>query len=285
MHRSIERLVDAQESWAKPVGEKAQKILAAWFDENRPVKDLLNGVWLGHPVHPAITDVPVGALTAAALLDLAGEERAADRAVAVGVAGMAASAATGAADAVDSYGRPRVTATVHAAVMVGSLGAYLASLWLRVTRRRTRPLAVGLSFLGYAALTAGAYVGGDLVYRLGHQVDRHAWRTGGTKWRPLDVTEIPEGRLVAANLGKDRLVLYRQGDRISALHAVCAHEGGPLDEGTLVDGCVECPWHGSRFRLSDGTVARGPAVYEQPTYEVRATESGFEARRLVEPAG
>jgi nitrite reductase/ring-hydroxylating ferredoxin subunit/uncharacterized membrane protein len=279
MHRSIDRLVEAQEPWAKPAGQKVQAWLAGLFDRTRPLKDLLNGVWLGHPVHPMVTDVPVGALTAAALLDLAGQETAADIAVATGVAAMAASAATGAADAVDTYGRTQVTATVHATLMVGSLGLYLASLGLRLTRPRSRPLAIGLSLAGYAGVSAGAYLGGDLVYRLGNMVDRHAWRAPGATWKALDVTEIPEGRLVGANLGKERLVLLREGDLIQALHGVCAHEGGPLDKGTLVDGCVVCPWHGSRFRLSDGTVAQGPAVYEQPVYEVRATETGFEARR------
>lgn len=279
MHRAIDRLVEAQEPWAKPAGRKVQAWLADVFERTRPLKDVLNGVWLGHPVHPVVTDVPVGSLTVAALLDLAGQETAADMAVATGVAAMAASAATGAADAVDTYGRTQVTATVHATLMVGTLGLYLASLWLRLARPRSRPLAIGLSFLGYAGLSAGAYLGGDIVYRLGNMIDRHAWQAGGTKWKALDVTEIPEGQLVGANLGKERLVLFRQGDRIDALQAVCAHEGGPLDEGTLVDGCVACPWHGSRFRLSDGSVARGPAVYEQPVYEVRATETGFEARR------
>ncbi len=278
MHRVIDRLVEAQEPWAKPAGTQVQAWLADLFERTRPLKDALNGVWLGHPVHPMVTDVPVGALTAAALLDLAGEETAADIAVATGVAAMAASAATGAADAVDTYGRTQVTATVHATLMAGSLGLYLTSMALRLARPRSRPLAVGLSLLGYAGMPAGAYLGGDIVYRLGNMIDRHAWRSPGTRWKALEVTEIPEGELVGADLGKERLVLYRQGDRIQALHAVCAHEGGPLDEGALVDGCVECPWHGSRFRLADGSVARGPAVYEQPVYEVRATASGFEAR-------
>lgn len=83
-------------------------------------------------------------------------------------------------------------------------------------------------------------------------------------------------------MGAEPLVLHRERGTIHALHATCAHAGGPLDKGTLVDGCVECPWHGSRFRLADGHVARGPAVYDQPRYEVRPTaEGGLEARRAA----
>ena len=196
---------------------------------------------------------------------------------------MAAAAATGAADAVDTYGQPQVTATVHATIMVGSLGAYIASLCLRATRPASRAPAIALSLLGYAGVTAGAYVGGDLVYRLGNMVDRHAFtERGSARWRKLDVSDVPEGQIVRAAMGKVPLALWRDGDDVFALHAVCAHEGGPLEKGTLVDGgCIQCPWHGSRFRWADGHVVRGPAVYDQPAYEVRRTgDGGLEARLL-----
>ena len=284
MHREIERLVREQASWATPTGERVQGWLGELFGRYRREKNLLNGTWLGHPVHPMVTDVPVGAMTIAAILDVTGQERAADIALATGLAAMTASAATGAADAVDTYGHPRVQATVHATLMTGSFGAYLASLLLRLLGPRwLRPVAVLVSWLGYGALSAGAYIGGDLTYRSGNQVDRHAWRAAGRKWKALDVTEVPEGQLVRSMLGTEPLVLHRDGDTIRALHATCAHAGGPLDKGTLVDGCVECPWHQSRFRLSDGRVVQGPAVYDQPRYEVRAAEGGgFEARRFAE---
>jgi nitrite reductase/ring-hydroxylating ferredoxin subunit/uncharacterized membrane protein len=286
MHRAITSLIDAQESWAKPFGERVQHWLAGLFDAHRPVKDLLNGTWLGHPVHPSLTDVPVGAMTVAAVLDVAGQDRAADVAIATGVAAMTASAVTGVADAVDAYGKPQVYATVHATLMAGSLVAYTGSLALRIGPRALRPLAVAASMAGYAALTAGAYVGGELVYKQGNQVDRHAFDTASSKWKPLDVTEVPAGKLVKAKAGTDAIVLYRDADGapIHAFHAVCPHAGGPLDKGAVVDGCVECPWHGSRFRIDDGHLMRGPSVYDVPAFEVReAAAGGLEARR-AQPA-
>ena len=91
---------------------------------------------------------------------------------------------------------------------------------------------------------------------------------------------IPEGRPIKAKLGINQLVLVRQGERILALHDVCAHAGGPLSEGKLVDGQIECPWHYSRYRMANGDVTRGPSVYHQPAYEVRAKDGGgWEARR------
>jgi nitrite reductase/ring-hydroxylating ferredoxin subunit len=81
-------------------------------------------------------------------------------------------------------------------------------------------------------------------------------------------------------MGINNLVLIRDGERIVALHDQCAHAGGPLAEGTVVGDTIECPWHGSRFRLSDGHLRRGPAVYDQPAYEVRRTDvGGWEGRR------
>lgn len=280
MQREIAALIDAQTSWAKPLGERVQQWLGPILARRRPVKDALNGTWLGHPVHPAVTDVPIGAMTVATVLDVAGQDRAADLAIATGIAGMAASAATGAADAVDTHGRPQVLATVHATLMATSLLAYLASFVLRMGPRGGRPLARVIALAGFGALSAGAYIGGDLTYRAGNQVDRHAFRSYAKQWKPLDVTEVAEGQLVRAMLGSEPLVLLREGETIRALHATCSHAGGPLDKGTLVDGCVECPLHQSRFRLRDGHVIQGPAVYDQPVYEVRRTEDGgLEARR------
>ena len=113
---------------------------------------------------------------------------------------------------------------------------------------------------------------------------RHAFDSHSTKWKALDVTEVPAGTLVKAKAGAETLVLYRatEADPITALSSVCAHEGGPLDKGEIVDGCVQCPWHGSRFRLADGHVAQGPAVYDQPIFEIRETaDGGLEARRAA----
>ena len=124
-----------------------------------------------------------------------------------------------------------------------------------------------------------------MVYALGNMVSRHAFRGAGTKWIRLEVDggvepdALPEATPTKAKLGINTLVLVRVGSTIHALHDTCAHAGGPLSGGTVVDGCIECPWHGSRFRLDDGHLRRGPTVYDQPVYEVRRGEAGWEARR------
>lgn len=278
--RALERIVAAQTRWAKPLGDWLHGIVATIFGRILPVRDFLAGTWLGHPLHALITDVPIGALTVTIVLDLIGQPTAADVTLLIGVLAMLGAALAGYADYSTTDGRARVRATVHSMLMLVSLAIYLVSLAIRATGPTTRTVPIALSIVAYVVLAGGAFVGGDVVYALGTVVDRHAWRSSGTKWQPLDVGKIAEGTLVKAKLGMQDLVLIRTGETILALHNQCAHAGGPLNEGTLVDGCLECPWHGSRFEVATGRRRRGPTVYDQPTYEVRAAEAGgYEARR------
>lgn len=286
--RLLTRLIDAQDTWSRPLGEFNHRWLAALFRPLGPIKDMLHGRWLGHPLHSAVTDIPIGALLVVVVLDLLDQRAAADAALVVTIVVMLGAAVTGAADYVDTDGRPRARATVHSTLMVVGLVVLVVSLVVRAGGPADRTLPVALSILGFLVVTAGAYVGGDVVYQLGNMVSRHAFRGPGTKWIALDLSStdltdlqlLPEASPTKVRAGINDLVIVRSGDTIQAMHAVCAHAGGPLVEGRVVDGCLECPWHGSRFDLADGHVRRGPSVYDQPSYEVRAAEGGgYEVRR------
>ena len=282
--RWLTRIVDAQARWATPFGDFNHRWLGALFGPIRPIKDFLNGTWLGHPVHAALTDVPVGAMTVAIVLEVIGQPVAADVTVLVGVLSIVATAVTGLADYTDVDGTARSRATVHATVMTTALILFVISLVLRAGDPDDRAVPIALLVIGYLVLTVGAEIGGDLVYLIGTNVNRHAWRGAGKKWIALDLgdlTDIPEGGPTKVKAGINTLVLVRTGETILALHEQCAHAGGPLSEGTIVDGCIQCPWHGSRFRLTDGHVARGPAMYDQPAYEIRRADTGWEVRRAV----
>jgi nitrite reductase/ring-hydroxylating ferredoxin subunit/uncharacterized membrane protein len=288
--RLLFRMMDAQATWTKPLGDLTHRFLHWLFHLMPPVRDFLNGRWLGHPLHAVLTDAPIGILFLVIVFDVVGEPVAAVWALAVGILAMLAAALAGSADYADTDGKPRERATLHATLMVLALVLYLVSLLLRLGPEGSLdpvPATAGwLSVASFLILSAGAYVGGDVAYYLGNMINRHAFRGAGTKWIALEPAEtdgdgkIPEGRPIKAKLGINQLVLVRQGDRILALHDTCAHAGGPLNEGKLVDGVIECPWHFSRYQLADGHVVRGPSVYDQPAYEVRAREGGgWEARR------
>jgi nitrite reductase/ring-hydroxylating ferredoxin subunit/uncharacterized membrane protein len=237
---------------------------------------------LGHPVHGAITDIPIGALTVALVLDITGPPTGADIALLIGVLSMLAAAVVGFADYTDTDGTARMRATVHSVVMIAALLLFVVSLVIRAGNPPDRTVAFVILVVGYLVVSLGAAIGGDLVYLIGTHVNRHAWRGAGAKWVKVDLgdlTDIPEGGPTKLKAGINDLVVIRNGDAILALHAQCAHAGGPLAEGTLVKDQIECPWHGSRFHLANGHVARGPAMYSQPAYELRRTDSGWEARR------
>jgi nitrite reductase/ring-hydroxylating ferredoxin subunit/uncharacterized membrane protein len=280
--RFVTRLVDAQAGWARPFGDFNHRWLSALFRPIRPIKDFLHGAWLGHPVHSAVTDLPIGTLTVALVLDIIGQPIGADVALLVSVLAIIAAAVPGLADYSETDGTARMRATVHATLMTISLVILAASLLIRAGNPPDRTVAFVLLVVGYLVVTIGAEVGGDLVYLIGTHVNRHAWRGAGAKWVAVDLgglVDVPEGGPTKVKAGANALILFRTGESVLALHETCAHAGGPLSEGTIVDGCIQCPWHGSRFRLADGHVARGPAMYDQPAYETRRTETGWEVRR------
>lgn len=293
MARILARLMTVNDRWAKPFGDFNHRWLGALFRPMRPVQDLLHGRWLGHPLHGAITDLPIGLLLGSVAFDLLGQPGAAGVALWLTIATMLAAALTGAADYADTDGTARTRATLHATLMVVALVALLASGVVRQVAGDTTSgaggVAIGLSIVALGLVVAGGFVGGDVVYVLGNMVSRHAYRGAGAKWIRLDTGDVsdlmtlPEATPTKMRAGINDLVVVRIADQVHALHAVCAHAGGPLADGTVTpDGCLQCPWHGARYRLTDGAVRRGPSVYDQPAYEIRAAESGgYEVRRAA----
>jgi nitrite reductase/ring-hydroxylating ferredoxin subunit/uncharacterized membrane protein len=288
MAHLLARLVALNDRWAQPFGDFNHRWLSALFGPIRPIQDLLNGRWLGHPLHAATTDIPIGTLLAAVILDLVDQRAAADIAVVATIVFMVLSAASGLADYTNTDGTARTRATTHATLMTVSLVILLLSLVLRAGDPADRMLPVVLGIVAFGLVTAGAFVGGDVVFVFGNMVSRHAFRGAGTKWIRLDLGDLAdldglvEATPFKATAGINDLVLVRLHERVFALHATCAHAGGPLDKGTVLDGCLQCPWHGARYRLEDGHVVRGPSLYDQPAYEIQAAEGGgYEVRRVA----
>lgn len=287
MARLLARLIAINDGWARPFGDFNHRWTAALFRPIRPVQDLLHGRWLGHPLHAATTDIPIGLLLGTVVLDLVGQTAAADLVLSATILFMVLSALSGLADYAVTDGTARTRATLHGTLMVVGLVVLIASAVLRSGAPADRAVPVALGIIGLAIVTAGAFVGGDVAYVLGNMVSRHAFRGPGTKWVRLDTGDLadlatlPENTPHKLRAGINDIVLVRRGGTIHAIHAVCAHAGGPLDKGTVTsDGCLECPWHGSRFRLADGAVRRGPSVYDQPAYELREADGGgYEVRR------
>jgi nitrite reductase/ring-hydroxylating ferredoxin subunit/uncharacterized membrane protein len=282
----LDAVIVSQSQPLESGGRSVQGWIAAAFrwggSLGQGTKNLLNGVWLGHPLHPALTDVPIGAWTSSLIFDLVGLDRSADTTLTLGVVAAIPTALAGAADWVDAGDEPRKVGFLHGLLNVGALGLYLASMRARASG--SRALGVGLSATGYGIAVLSAWLGGELVYRHGTGVNRNAWREPVQDFQPAaDAASLQEGRLTAGKIsvnGQDvPIVLLKRGSEVLALGGACSHWGGPLAEGKLVDGeCVQCPWHGSQFDMRNGSVQRGPATVTAPVFETRIRDGRVEVR-------
>lgn len=246
-----------------------------------PVKDALSGTFLGHPLHPLLTDVPIGSWTSAVMLDWIGgsdSRTAARRLVAAGILAALPTAAAGYSDWADtemSSDTVRRTGLVHAAANVAALGMFTASYLARRRGRGGRLLAL----TGAGAMAAGGHLGGHLSFVEGVGVNQTVFEKHPEDWTPtVSEDDLSEGRPVCARAGDVDVLIVRDGEGIHALDNRCTHRGGPLHEGEVADGCVSCPWHGSRFRLADGSIVQGPATSPQPQYETRVIDGRVEVR-------
>jgi nitrite reductase/ring-hydroxylating ferredoxin subunit len=265
-----------------PTLEKAARLLhraVAPLGRSARVTTLLSGTGLGHPAHPWLVTAPIGAWTAASSLNLLRRHPAAARAlVGAGVALAAPAAITGASDWLYTEGAERRVGVAHAGLNLAAVAAYTASWALRPRRRHAGEAA---GYLGAVLASAAGWLGGHLAYGLGVGVDTNAFSTGPADWTPAGVAPAP-GTVELAEAGGHRVALVGLDGGPVALGDRCSHRGGPLSEGEIVDGCVTCPWHGSRFDARTGRPRRGPASLPQPVLEVRAVDGGLQVRR-VEP--
>lgn len=245
------------------------------------VKDALHGTWLGHALHPLLVAGPIGLWAGAILLDWTGGDRdAARRLVGAGVLAVAPTAASGFADwsELGSAKRPKRVGLVHALANTGTAVLFGAS-WL-ARRSGEQERGRRLALLGAGGLAVGGYLGGHLAYSEGVGVNRNAdeQRTP-RKWTDAAAAaDVVEGQPHRVEVKGQSVVLVRRGGRMHAIGATCSHWGAPLEEGELVDGCLECPWHGSRFRLEDGSVERGPATSPQLPYDVQTVGDRLQIR-------
>jgi nitrite reductase/ring-hydroxylating ferredoxin subunit len=232
------------------------------------VRDGLHGVWLGHPLHPLLVQAPVGTWLSASILDLSGgEQRAARRLAAAGLIAAVPAAVAGAADWSEQHEQQMRVGVVHAAGNLAAMALYGTSLLARGPR-----LGRALRLAGLAVVSASGLAGGHISFRLAGGANHaesvpHLVEPG---WHHLSAAaDLPEGKPVRRMLGEVPVVAVRANGAVRVLADRCSHLSGPLSDGELTDGCLTCPWHGSMFRIADGSVARGPATASQPAFRTR----------------
>ena len=244
----------------------------------RRLKIFLNGTWVGHPLHPMLTDIPIGAWTLAIVLDLIALlfnlpqlGAASSIAIGVGVAGALGAAAAGLMDWMDVDPPEKAIGAFHATVNVSATVLFLASFLVR-WNQHWQPgwLTFALALAGYLLIMCGGYLGGILVFHMGVMINRNAYRSGPDDFKPaMEASELAEGQLKRVSIDGQPVLLVRLNGTIHAVGAVCSHYGAPLNEGAMVGNTIECPWHYSRFALEDGRVVQGPTCAAIPAYDCR----------------
>jgi nitrite reductase/ring-hydroxylating ferredoxin subunit/uncharacterized membrane protein len=282
---ALSRLADqpALDAIAKPLSEAVRGAYESAGPAGQLTKDAVHGVWLGHPLHPVLTDVPLGAWTTGLVLDAVGSmtrdpamERAADVAIAVGLAGAAGAAITGLTDWSETSGRSRRTGLLHGLLNIAATTLYATAYILRRNGSRTSGQTCALA--GYGVTIGAAWFGGDLVY--GQRVGvTHAVVDGPDDFTAVaDSMDLADNAMTRARSDDVDALLVRQHGRVCGLAHSCSHLGGPLSEGTLKETSVVCPWHGSEFRLDDGSIVKGPATENQPCFDVRENGGRIEVK-------
>ncbi|HJQ40942.1 MAG TPA: Rieske 2Fe-2S domain-containing protein [Thermoanaerobaculia bacterium] len=271
---------------ATPLQEAIRNLFAAAGAAGREAKNFLHGSALGHPLHPALIELPVGAWTLAAILDalevagLRGKSELADTAIKIGLVGAVGAAVAGAADWSETDGRAKRIGLTHGVLNLTAAGLYALSL---AVRRRARERGIALSMTAFGIAMSSAFLGGHLTYGEQIGVDHTATADQDTPKKftaVLEADALKENKPVKVTADGVAVVLVKQGDEIFALRETCTHLGGPLSEGKIDGDGIVCPWHGSRFCLKDGRVLDGPAVFPERVFDVRVRDGQIEVRAL-----
>ena len=255
----------------------------------RPLKSLLHGTWpLGHPLHPSVTDLTIGGYTAMLAVDAlylsTGDRsllRASDFLLVGAFITSLLSIVSGLTDWNETVDEERRNGMLHGLLMVLATLGFVASLVLRVNGGiDVRSTAIAISTLAWLVMIVSSYFGGEMVFGFGTEVNRQAWTDIGGDWEAIDVraADLDERKPVLARTSAGvALLVTRLDGELYAIGNTCTHAGGPLNEGTFVGdaGCeIQCPWHGSRFCVKDGSVHGGPATFDEPTWSIRPAASG-----------
>lgn len=242
-----------------------------------------------HPLHPILVAFPIAFLVGAFLCDivwlLADDDIYFTLATYLEGAGIVmglVAAIPGAVDyflAVPPGSSAKKRATLHALINIGNIVFFTVAFVLRHNEDASALILLVIELIGVVLLSIAGWMGGTLVYRNQIAVDhRYA---GAGKWKEMRLPEqagmievaaadeLKLNQMKLVHIGPKRIALGRTENGYAAFEDSCTHRGGPLSDGAMICGTVQCPWHGSQFDVRTGEVKAGPAKESITAYEVR----------------
>lgn len=249
----------------------------------------------GHPIHPILIGFPIAFFTGTLLFDILGLWS--DNREFLGIAfyleitGVCFALLAAVPGVIDYFFTvPPKSSAKKRASMHGLLNLTMVVLffiaWMNREKDAFPPYwIIGLQAAGFIMMLFSGWMGGTLVYRNQIGVDPRYAHAG--KWKeayfeesgaPVRVgaaDELKPNQMKLLHIGGKRIVLARTAEKYVAFDDRCPHKGGSLAGGSMMCGIVQCPWHGSQFSVTDGSIAAGPAIEKINTYIISEKEGGL----------
>jgi nitrite reductase/ring-hydroxylating ferredoxin subunit/DMSO/TMAO reductase YedYZ heme-binding membrane subunit len=156
----------------------------------------------------------------------------------------------------------RTWKALHMMVYV-AYGLLIMHVTLGALQNESSPIIFGVILIGFA-LVAGLHLITGFRER-----SKDEFVSTNDDFKPVcELNEIHEDRAKIFTIGTERVAVFKYDGKLSAISNVCRHQGGPLGEGKVIDGCVTCPWHGYQYKPENG---QSPPPFEEKveTYQLK----------------
>ena len=158
-------------------------------------------------------------------------------------------------------------------------------VFLGAFQQETSVFTTGIIILGFVVISSLHIVTAFKESKIDNAktIEKDGWL------KVCDIAEIEEDRAKIFTVKNERVAIFKYEGKLSAIHNVCKHQGGPLGEGKIIDGCITCPWHGYQYLPSNGQ-SPPPFTEKVATYQLKCIDNmvyinpkGFEEGTKVEP--
>ncbi|HEY6162008.1 MAG TPA: DUF2231 domain-containing protein [Bacteroidia bacterium] len=240
-----------------------------------------------HPIHPILVSFPVAFFTAAFIADAVSFCVPAWNFTAIafllegaGVMTALIAAIPGIIDfiyVIPPNSSAKKRGAMHGILNVTATCIFAMVFFLRMNSSPHALIVLLCELAGVVLVVIAGWMGGTLVYRNQIAVDHRYANAGRWKEKSVDISKVLDlhevnrlqvDQMKLLHSGEKRIVTARTENGLVAFSDRCTHRGGPLSDGVMICGTVQCPWHGSQFDVHTGKVKAGPAKANIKTYSL-----------------